>query len=332
MKKMLVATVFALTCAMFNAAQAQILAPQGRLTLQSNTPVMTTDVIGATTIYYTPYVGNSLPVSNGTSLSNQTFSSQLSLNVFNTAVADQLEDVYAIQVSGAFQLCLVDAWNAAKTARDSGYGLTTLQGIWVNANTISFCATPSNDYTLTAQTGIYLGTVYTSEYPGGAGIVGVTMMFKPPASAGGTRNLLGLWNAYNRVRTISGCTDSTSSWTDSSSSWAILNSGSTLLFNSITFVDGLQQSFVDAELQIQADTSATSVVGAIGVGIDGASPAGNIALTSNATFLMPIRAFDLYTPQPGYHTISAQQWASGSTVSFSTNSGTAEELKVELEM
>src|SRR5689334_1222868 len=36
--------------------------PQGRLTLTSNTPVMTADATGQGTIYYTPYQGNQLPV------------------------------------------------------------------------------------------------------------------------------------------------------------------------------------------------------------------------------------------------------------------------------
>lgn len=39
--------------------------PQGRLTLSSGVPVMTSDVSGATTVYYTPYVGNICPTYNG---------------------------------------------------------------------------------------------------------------------------------------------------------------------------------------------------------------------------------------------------------------------------
>ena len=41
--------------------------PQGRLTLTTQRPVMTTDVVLATTIYYTPYVGGRVPLYNGTS-------------------------------------------------------------------------------------------------------------------------------------------------------------------------------------------------------------------------------------------------------------------------
>src|SRR5580765_710744 len=47
--------------------------PQGRLTLQTLTPVMTTAVSGATTIFYTPYVGNQVPLYSGTAMVMTTF-------------------------------------------------------------------------------------------------------------------------------------------------------------------------------------------------------------------------------------------------------------------
>jgi hypothetical protein len=43
-----------------------VASPGGRLTLTSGVPVMTADVAAATTIYYTPYAGNSIPIYNGT--------------------------------------------------------------------------------------------------------------------------------------------------------------------------------------------------------------------------------------------------------------------------
>ena len=46
---------------------AQIVAPQGRLTLASGTPVLTSDQTAKTTIYYTPYVGSVAPFWDGTS-------------------------------------------------------------------------------------------------------------------------------------------------------------------------------------------------------------------------------------------------------------------------
>jgi len=39
--------------------------PGGRLTLTSGTPVTTSDVTAATSVYYTPYVGNKISLYNG---------------------------------------------------------------------------------------------------------------------------------------------------------------------------------------------------------------------------------------------------------------------------
>jgi hypothetical protein len=55
-------------------ALAQATPPQGRLTLISGTPVMTSDIVNASTLYYAPYVGNSIPIYNGTSMQSNTFS------------------------------------------------------------------------------------------------------------------------------------------------------------------------------------------------------------------------------------------------------------------
>ena len=46
---------------------SQIVAPQGRLTLVSGTPVVTTDQAAKTTIYYSPYAGSVAPFWDGTS-------------------------------------------------------------------------------------------------------------------------------------------------------------------------------------------------------------------------------------------------------------------------
>jgi hypothetical protein len=47
--------------------------PQGRLTLQTVTPVMTTTQSAKTTIYYTPYHGNQIVIYDGTNMVPTTF-------------------------------------------------------------------------------------------------------------------------------------------------------------------------------------------------------------------------------------------------------------------
>ena len=51
----------------------------GRLTLSSNTPVMTSDVTAATTIYYADYTSDLVPLYNGTTWSEYALGGQISL-------------------------------------------------------------------------------------------------------------------------------------------------------------------------------------------------------------------------------------------------------------
>src|SRR4029077_13511856 len=51
---------------------ATVTIPQGRLTLATATPVMTTTQAAKTTIYYTPYVGNLVPIYGGSSFTMTT--------------------------------------------------------------------------------------------------------------------------------------------------------------------------------------------------------------------------------------------------------------------
>ena len=315
-----------------SGALAQINPPGGRLTLVSNTPVMTSDVTGTGTVYYTPYVGNSIPVANGTTVSANTSFSQLTLTLTSALTANTIHDVFVFQSAGLI-ICAGPAWSSS-SSRGTGTGtteLTQINGIWVNANTISTCVNSAGGVcpcSVIAKDGVYLGSIYMTA--NGA----TSMQFKPTAAAGGTANILGVYNAYNRVRTVSRSIDSTSSWAVTSPTWATLDAGAASPNNTISFLDGWPQagaSFVDAEVQVQMATSSSSVCGAVGVGLDGASPSTEIGLTYD-TSQITIRGFEHYTPQIGFHTVSAQQYASGSTVTFSTNSGTAEGLKVELEM
>ena len=315
-----------------SAALAQTYTPQGRLTLTSNTPVMTADATAQTSVYYAPYVGNQIPIYNGTSLANNAFSQlTMTLNTSNQT-SGNIYDLFVFLNSGTVTIGAGPAWSSG-TSRGTGSGttqLTQLDGLWVNANSITLTNGSTSYSSIPADEATYVGSVYMTAN----GETG--MQFKPTATAGGTDNVMGLYNAYNRVRTISRCIDSTtSSWTYSTSTWEALNAGGTGsgLNNRISFLDGLQQSFVDAELQIDLSTSSSSVGANVAVGLDStsASPGGAIGL-SFSTAEIPIHAFDHFTPQLGFHYVTGQQWASGATVTFNTNSGTTEALRVELEM
>ena len=48
--------------------------PQGRLTLVTATPVMTSNQTGKTTLYYTPYRGATIPIYDGSKWTHRVFS------------------------------------------------------------------------------------------------------------------------------------------------------------------------------------------------------------------------------------------------------------------
>src|SRR5581483_10757883 len=173
------------------------------LTLTSGTPVLTTDVTAAATLYYTPYVGRWCPLYNGT-IWRQVAFAETALPLDSNAAdsgyqqSGKLYDIFAFLNAGVFTLGTGPAWSSS-TARGSGAGTTQLQmldGLWTNAVAIALrtgtgggatVAVPANEAT-------YLGPLYAAANGQTA------MQGAPSAASGGSNSVLGLYNAYNRVR------------------------------------------------------------------------------------------------------------------------------------
>lgn len=136
--------------------------PGGRLTLTSGTPVTTSDVTGATSIYYTPYVSNVISLWTGTRWQPIEFS-EYTL-ALGTLTSGKPYDVFAYLSSGALA-CEVLAWTNDTTRATA---ITIQDG--------RYCK--SGD-----KTRLYLGTFYT------------TATTTTEDSAGKRY----LWNAYNRA-------------------------------------------------------------------------------------------------------------------------------------
>jgi hypothetical protein len=328
MKNRLFAVAITLTLALVYGvtARAQVIPPQGRLTLQSNTPVMTSDVTGATTIYYTPYIGNSLVVSNGTSLSNQVFS-ELSLPLSGVVAADQIADFYAINVSGTFHLCLANGWTNLGSRSTAGAPILW-QGLWVNPSTLNYCQDAHAGYTLAPKTAIYLGSAYTS--PNDAmpsTVLGVTVSLHPAAAPGGSGNMIGLWNAYNRVPVTAMCMDSTSSWTYGTNIARAANNSPN---NRISFLDGLQQSSFTASYSVAMANSGTGNA-IVGIGVDTSTVINVPWAQTGGTFLLnPVATFTSY-PMIGLHSVQAMEQVFSGTETFD-GAGAYQALTLSLTM
>ena len=114
----------------------------GRLTLTTATPVTTADVTGATTIYYTPYKGNSIGLYDGSSAWTILTFTEKSL-ALGTLTSGLTYDVFAYNNSGVVALELL-AWSTT-TARATA--LVYQNGVLVKSG---------------ATTRRYLGTFYTT--------------------------------------------------------------------------------------------------------------------------------------------------------------------------
>ena len=222
--------------------------PQGRLTLTSGSPVQIADNAAAATIYYSPYLGRWCPIYNGSLWLPVAFSeTALALDATNTDTGYQasgsLYDVFAFLNAGAFAIGTGPSWTST-TARGTGAGTTELQqlnGIWTNKNAIKlrFGSATGNTVSVPANQATYLGTMYATANGQTA------MVFLPAQAAGGNGNVLGLWNAYNRVGVRARSADSTSLW-----------------------VDGLGQSFATAIYEDTFGVNASGQIAYIGTSFD----------------------------------------------------------------
>ena len=288
-------------------ADAQIYPPGGRLTLVSDTPVMTADNSNATTIYYASYSGNNVPYSTGTTLQNAGFASQLTLTLNSSLQSGSIYDIFLLNNSGTLILCTGPAWNSP-TSRGTGAGttqLSLLNGLAVNANTISSCMNGGTSWSVSTKTGLYLGSVYMTA-------TGQTsMQLKPAAAAHGTSNVLGLWNAYNRVRMTAYSRDSTSNWSYSTATWRAADNSTS---NRILFIDGLQQSQITGDYSVMIANSLSAVGAYIGLNVDSSATTPNITSTgataSSQTTASQLNVTETFYPLLGQHYVQAVEYVS----------------------
>ena len=177
----------------------------GRLTLTTGAPVTTSDVTAASTIYYTPYVGNRIALYNGTSWSPYTFTER-SL-ALSGLVSGRPYDVFLWDNAGTLTLELT-AWTNDTTRATA---LVYQDGVLVRSG---------------ATTRRYLGTIYTT---------GATTTADSEANRY-------VWNYYNRVNRSMRVIEATASWTYSTNAYRQANNSTA---NQLNFVRGLDEDAVN---------------------------------------------------------------------------------------
>lgn len=205
------------------------ISPQGYLTITSNTPVSTGDVTAAT-IYYTPDIGNYVPLYNGTNYVNTVFT-QLQLDLSVSQASNQIYDVCIFSDAGTVRAGFTPAWATATAgagARGTGAGtpeLVRVLGFYVNANSMTV-NNGASTYSVAAQRCTYVGSLHVNA---AAGNVSVLKGF-------GQSRKIGIWNAFNRKPLTLQAGDNTASWNYSTTTLRPSNNNTA---NSLTVFSGL---------------------------------------------------------------------------------------------
>ncbi len=202
--------------------------PGGRLTLESGVPVSTTDQTAKTSIYYTPFVGNVVPLWDGYKWRPIEFSE--TTLALGTLTSGKPYDVFGYISGGALALEAL-AWTS-DTARATA---VTLQDG-------RYCK--SGD-----KTRLLLGTFYTTS----------------TTTTADSESYRYLSNVYNQVckRLVN---SSTSSHTYTTGSWREWNGGTGI--NKCNFVSALPLNTVPCSLNVNMQISAAGTVGYANIDYD----------------------------------------------------------------
>lgn len=204
---------------------------------------------------------------------------ELTLTLVASHSADSLFDIFCFSNSGTLTLATGPAWTTqtpGSSARGTGAGTTQLSRVkGIYTNTVSMTGrNGSTTYTIAANRGTYVGTIYTDHT---AGNVSCHVGY-------GQNRKWGVWNAFNRQPIFLKVGDATASWTPASArasnnvpssySAVIANVGGTTS-NGMTVLSGLAEEAYSIRFTQRgaatASTTGTPHEATIGVGINSIS-------------------------------------------------------------
>lgn len=314
-------------CVTISSGSTTIIAPQGRLTLQSGAPVMNADQVSVSTVYYDSYNGgNQVPVYNGSTWSLLTIpgdETSLGLNGTNHP-GGKAFDVFGVSSSG-FKICSGPAWTS-NTARGSGAGTTQLSrlaGILTNTVSLTHCYQASGTTDLgpiSANQGTYLGTFYTSG-------TGITDMALQPGPNAATVGRLYLYNYYNQTPVTSyfyrGAYNTT---------WTSYTECGNENYR-ISFIDGYQTSGITTQVQSGPGLTTSGSSYNLGAVLDTVGTPTAPGLIQNSTVITSTEYYFIgwngsFAPQIGKHDVICVELEATS----STNGNGKTVLQITLSM
>ena len=302
-----------------NSVDRALRPPQGRLTLATGTPVMATEQAAKTTIYYTPYVGDRVPIYDGSLWEVKQFS-ELSIAMAGSAnwPSGAQYDLFVYNDGGTLRLVTGTIWTNATTRAES---LTLTNGIYLNTNSQTARYGASSTVTMPALRGTYVGTFAASAN-------GTTTWELGGNAAGGDPGKLYLWNCYNRVDVGVIVLDSTASWTYTSGARAKNNSTD----NRVTYVYGLNEDAISATCIGMWNQDTIGVNAWVDVGIDTTSAPGDGDVSGFATsyvvgfYNMVFATTSKYVGQGGHYIQAIEQSNALGTTTWLGDAGPANGL------
>ena len=276
-----------------SAAASVVPPPQGYLTPTSGTPIIASDVIANTSLVYTPYIGNLVPIYANGGFTPTVFT-ELTLTLTASHSASTIYDVFVYSNGGVLTLVTGPPWQtstAGSCVRGSATALTRLNGIWVNNISMSArngAITP----TVQANQGTYLGSIFIDA---AAGQITLHRSY-------GQSRKWAIWNAYNRADLVVKAGDSTASWTYGNATVRASNAGTGT--NTITIFSGLAEDVYDLRALQRADaissTGGSSEIN-IGIGYNVSNAfSGMVGYVKAAQIAGPIATFGLSTLTASY--------------------------------
>jgi hypothetical protein len=306
---------------------SSIPAPQGRLTLAANTPIMgATSCSGSAcaniaTLRYDCSVGQTVPYYNGTNDLIDTITScevtdaMVSAASSGQVVSGQVYDVWWVH-GGANRICIAmsaSSGGGGGWAQDTGGGSNNnrgtgfsqldyiTRGYITNKNSIANCFNGSANYgSISANQGTYLGTIYATAN-------GQTSFIFGSANTSGQNGLFGVYNAYNQSSIATAISDTTASWVYTTATFRQARASSS---NQIQYVDGL--GTLSTSVHYDINTTTVSAQAVIGIGIDSTTVTSGRVGSAPGNANNDIMSTFSGTPGVGLHTIAALEKGGGS--------------------
>ncbi|SFJ52049.1 hypothetical protein SAMN05216304_10927 [Bosea sp. OK403] len=285
-----------------NSRPGLVFAPAGRLTLTTGTPVLTSAVSAAGTVYYTPYTGNLVPVWTGTGFVAATFA-ELSNVLANSsagnagpaaAIAGSIYDLFVWSNAGVMTLTRSPAWANATTRSTA---ITRVSGLLTNS--VAITNGPAAGF------GTYVGTIMTDD-------AGATVSYIPATGQpGGSTAIIGLWNNFNRREVVGTASNTNATWTVIAVAPREIQGG---LFR-VRFIIGLSEDIVSAIYKSLVNPApVANTYGRIGIGLDQSVNFDQSSIYSNnlaGSIWYSPTVTNQYQPQSGRHYIAALENSDG---------------------